>query len=102
MLVGDALGVPHEFKDEGTIAQPTGTGYVLDSLSFALLALLTNLTYENAMRYAISLGTDTDTTAAIAGGLIALRDGLDCIPVRWLAALRGKEVAIPIIERLLS
>jgi ADP-ribosylglycohydrolase len=52
----------------------------------------------------VRLGHDTDTTAAIAGGLAGLRWGLDegeaGIPREWLAALRGREMVEEILRRL--
>lgn len=77
--------------------RPTGTGYVLDSLSFARHAV-SNLSYEQAVLDAIRLGGDTDTTACIAGGLVAVRDGAGAIPAQWLKDLRGKKEAGEIIE----
>ncbi len=55
--------------------------------------------YEAVVKYAVSLGNDTDTTACIAGGLAGLREGFDSIPARWLEKLRGREIVDPIVER---
>lgn len=78
--------------------EPGGSGFVLDSLSFAIKALRNGWSYEHTVRQAIALGGDTDTTAAIGGGLVALREGVSSIPADWLAQLRGKDVASSIIE----
>jgi ADP-ribosyl-[dinitrogen reductase] hydrolase len=51
---------------------------------------------------AIALGHDTDTTAAVAGGIAGLRDGLQAIPERWRSALRGQELVQPMLETLLA
>lgn len=69
----------------------TGSGYVVDSLHSARLACEEG-DYRRVVQRAISLGHDTDTTACIAGGIAALRDGLDAIPERWLQQLRGKDI----------
>ena len=45
--------------------------------------------FEDVVKTAITLGNDTDTTAAVAGGLAGIRFGLDGIPERWLEQLRG-------------
>lgn len=49
-------------------------------------------------------GNDTDTTAAIAGGLAGLRWGLDeregGIPSEWLSALRGRDIVEPLLNLL--
>jgi ADP-ribosylglycohydrolase len=34
---------------------------------------------------------DTDTNAAIAGGLVGLRDGVGAIPERWLGRLQFRD-----------
>ena len=76
-----------------------GTGYVLDCLHSARLAVAAG-PYETAVRAAIALGNDTDTTATVAGGIAGLRDGVDAIPRRWRDGLRGKELCQPLIEAL--
>jgi ADP-ribosylglycohydrolase len=39
---------------------------------------------------AVNLGGDTDTTAAVAGGLAGIAYGMGGIPAEWLDALLGK------------
>lgn len=78
-----------------------GSGYVVDSLRSARLAL-EQPTYEAVVKAAIALGHDTDTTACIAGGLAGIREGVGTIPARWLGVLRGKELAQPLLDRLLA
>ncbi|RYX80539.1 ADP-ribosylglycohydrolase family protein [bacterium] len=76
-----------------------GSGYVVDSLRSARDAMR-QPNYEAVVKYAVSLGDDTDTTACIAGGLAGLREGIEAIPQRWLEMLRGKEICQPILEKL--
>ena len=45
---------------------------------------------------------DTDTTAAIAGGLAGIDWGVDGIPPDWLHGMRGREVVVPLIDALLA
>jgi ADP-ribosyl-[dinitrogen reductase] hydrolase len=78
-----------------------GTGYVVDSLHSARQVLEAG-SYEHVVRAAIRLGNDTDTTAAIAGGIAGLRDGIGAIPPRWQEALRGRELVEPLLEQLLT
>ena len=78
-----------------------GTGYVVDSLRSARWAVAQGA-YEAAVRAAISLGNDTDTTACIAGGIAGLRDGMSAIPARWRAALRGSALVTPMIASLVK
>lgn len=77
----------------------TGSGYVVDCLHSARLAVAAG-PYEVAVRAAIALGHDTDTTAAVAGGVAGLRDGVDAIPRRWRERLRGRELCAPLVEAL--
>ena len=60
------------------------SGYVVDTLEAALWCLLNTDTYENCVLKAVNLGQDTDSVAAVAGGLAGLYYGLDAIPVKWL------------------
>lgn len=39
--------------------------------------------FEGAIRHAVACGGDTDTVAAIVGGIVAARTGLDAIPSGW-------------------
>ena len=67
-----------------------GNGYVVSTLHAARLALQ-ETTYEAVVKVAIAFGNDTDTNAAVAGGLAGVRDGVGAIPERWMRMLRGKE-----------
>jgi ADP-ribosylglycohydrolase len=81
---------------------PRGSGFVLDSLAFAIHAARSSWTYEETMLNAIRLGADTDTTAAIAGGLLGVRDGYEAIPSAWMTDLRGKGYASEIIDAFVN
>lgn len=48
--------------------------------------------YAGCALKAVNLGADTDTTAAVAGGLAGIVYGIDSIPAEWIAKLRGKDV----------
>ncbi|MCB9101468.1 MAG: ADP-ribosylglycohydrolase family protein [Anaerolineales bacterium] len=77
-----------------------GTGYVVDCLHSARWALQAG-SYEQVVKSAIALGRDTDTTACVAGGIAGLRDGVQAIPPRWRAHLRGQELVTPLLQQLL-
>lgn len=68
------------------------SGYVVDSLEAALWCLLTTRDYSECVLKAVNLGEDTDSIAAIAGGLAGIKYGLDAIPKDWLDALQAKDV----------
>jgi ADP-ribosyl-[dinitrogen reductase] hydrolase len=78
-----------------------GSGYVVDCLHSARLAL-TESSYEGVVKAAIALGHDTDTTAAVAGGIAGIVFGIDGIPTRWRQDLRGRELLDPLRDRLLD
>lgn len=78
-----------------------GSGYVVDTLRSARWAVAQG-SYERVVRSAVSLGDDTDTTACVAGGIAGVRDGLQGIPAGWLRVMRGREIAEPLIERLVQ
>lgn len=82
-------------------AAVTGRGYVVDSLHSARWATAAGA-FEAVVKAAVALGHDTDTTAAIAGGIAGLRDGRAAIPERWAAALRGRELSAPLLHALLD
>lgn len=78
-----------------------GGGYVVDCLRSVRMVLKSD-SYELTVRNAVLLGDDTDTTAAIAGGLAGIYYGVNNIPQRWFCELRGKEAVKPLLDRLLE
>lgn len=72
--------------------QGLGTGYVVDCLKSAFMIIQKAKSYEQAVKMAIQLGNDTDTTACVTGGLAGIIFGYDGIPTRWIEQLRGKEI----------
>ncbi|WP_406015476.1 ADP-ribosylglycohydrolase family protein [Streptomyces sp. NBC_00984] len=62
-------------------------GAVWPCLGTALWALRTTDTYENALAAAVDVGGDTDTVAAVTGGLAGAMYGFGAIPARWTEPL---------------
>ncbi|MFF2326257.1 MULTISPECIES: ADP-ribosylglycohydrolase family protein [unclassified Streptomyces] len=62
-------------------------GAVWPCLGTALWALRTTRTYEDALAAAVDAGGDTDTVAAVTGGLAGAVYGFDAIPSRWTEPL---------------
>ncbi|WP_327575729.1 ADP-ribosylglycohydrolase family protein [Streptomyces sp. NBC_00145] len=62
-------------------------GAVWPCLGSAVWALRTTNSFEDAIRAAIDLGGDTDTVAAVTGGLAGAHYGLDAIPAHWTQPL---------------
>ncbi len=90
----------HVRPDE--VARGRGTGYVVDCLHSARMVLAAEPTYEGAVKAAIALGHDTDTTACVAGGVAGIRAGIGGIPARWRGALRGREILDPLLAGMLG
>lgn len=76
-------------------AEREGRGWVIDSFWSAGDAFAKHETYRDAVIAAVKYGNDTDTTAAIAGGLAGIYWGLDesagGIPAEWLNGLRDED-----------
>jgi len=78
----------------------SGRGYVVDSFWSAWDALERSSSYREVIERAVRFGQDTDTTAAIAGGLAGIRFGRSGIPAEWLAGMRGRNIVEPLVDRL--
>jgi ADP-ribosylglycohydrolase len=77
-------------------------GAVWPCLGSAVWAVRTTASFEDAIRAAIDLGGDTDTVAAVTGGLAGAVYGYEAIPDRWTKPLhvpmpgsRGRVLALP-------
>lgn len=66
-------------------------GYVIEVLESSIWFFLNCSDYEQTILSIINLGDDTDTSAAIAGGLAGLYYGQAGIPAMWLAKLARLE-----------
>ena len=61
----------------------SGSGYVVDTLLAALWCLCATDSYESCVLRAVNMGNDSDTVAAVAGGLAGIHYGYDAIPNTW-------------------
>ncbi len=75
-------------------------GYVIHTLEAAVWCLLTTDSYSEAVLRAVNLGHDTDTTAAVTGGLAGLLYGYNSIPEEWTAQLARRDDIENLAERL--
>lgn len=66
------------------------SGYVIDSLEAALWCFFKNDDYKSTVLNAVNLGEDTDTIAAIVGGLAGIYYGFDSIPENWINSIAKK------------
>ena len=87
------------------ISEIKSSGYVVDTLEAALWAIShveendkstgsVIKDYANDVLAAVNLGEDTDTVAAVAGGLSAIIHGLGYKGEQWLERLRNKELIL--------
>jgi len=77
-------------------------GYVIETIEACIWCLLTTENYKEAVLKAVNLGHDTDTTAAVTGGLAGLLFGFDGIPSEWINSLARKRDIEELVERFAS
>ncbi len=78
-----------------------GSGYVLESLTIAVSAIMdTSRSFEDLLIDVVTIGRDTDTNAAIAGGLIGARDGCNAIPATWKTPLQFGDEFLQLIRTI--
>jgi ADP-ribosylglycohydrolase len=98
------ITVFHRLLDEAIANAPRDTiqssGYVIHTLEASIWCLLTSDSYSEAVLKAVNLGGDTDTTAAVTGGLAALYYGVESIPSLWLEQLCRKDAIEELAYRL--
>ena len=75
-------------------------GYVIEVLESSINFFLQCENYEGTVLSIINLGHDTDTSAAIAGGLAGLYYGVQDIPEYWVVSLARLEDVIKLGDRL--
>lgn len=76
------------------------SGYVLHTLEAGLWCILTSDSYSETVLKAVNLGNDTDTTAAVAGGLAGIIYGFNQIPKDWIAGLARKDAIGDLCNKL--
>lgn len=78
------------------------TGYVVDTLEAALWCVYHTSSYRDCVLTAVNLGGDTDTIAAVAGGLAGIIYGCggeSGIPDEWIAQIARKDWISDLCER---
>ena len=66
-------------------------GYVVDCLEASIWCLLNTNSYKLAVLKAVNLGSDTDTTGAVTGGLAGIFYGYKSIPKEWIDVIARKD-----------
>lgn len=67
------------------------SGYVVDSIESSIWCLLNSKSYSESVLKSVNLGGDTDTTAAINGGLAGLYYKWENIPQKWIDGIAKKD-----------
>ena len=94
----------HPFERLGNIweypvEEIKSSGYVLDTLEAALWCLSNSKSYEETVLKAVNLGGDTDSIAAVAGGLAGIVFGLESEKAKeWKECLYNRDI----VERCLG
>lgn len=88
---GEIANIPVEEINSG--------GYVIDTLESSLWCLLNSCSYSETVLKAINLGGDTDTTAAVTGGLAGIYYGVENIPQEWINKIARKRDIINLAKR---
>jgi ADP-ribosylglycohydrolase len=83
-----------------TFLEDEAAGFVLDSLSLAVAAVLDPRPFPEVLVDIVRIGNDTDSNGAIAGGLLGARDGASAIPTRWVQVLQFADEFITIAAKL--
>ena len=85
--------------DRLSVGEIRSSGYVVDTLEAAVWCLLTTDNYRDCVLRAVNLGEDTDTVAAVAGGLAGALYGYEAIPEEWLSTLIRRDMIEEMCER---
>ncbi len=78
------------------------SGYAIDSLGCAVWAIQQDTTFEEVIVALVNRGRDTDTTGAIAGGLMGVRAGAEAIPARWRKKLEYHDRLVAAVPELVA
>lgn len=93
--------VPLEKKADLPVTGPAA-GYVVHGVEIALWFAYHEPNLERGLVWLANAGGDTDTNAAVAGGLMGARDGESAVPARWIEALPEPERLRSLATRLVG
>ena len=74
-------------------------GYVISTFECVINALKTTGNYKDAVLKSVNFGRDTDTVAAICGGLAGIYYGFDAIPIDWIRQIHKIDKVYELCER---
>lgn len=85
-----------DLNDVDTISSK---GYVIYTFESVIYCLKNTSNYKDAVLKAVNLGRDTDTTAAICGGLAGIYYGYDEIPIDWINKVDQIDKVLSLCEK---
>ena len=78
------------------------SGYVVHTIEASLWCFFNNDNYKDTVLQAVNLGSDTDTTAAVVGGLAGIYYGLNDICEAWINNIVKGEIIKKLICEFLN
>jgi len=94
--------VPREREADLPIARAGEAGYVVHCVEIAFWFVTHDRSLEEALIALAQAGGDTDTNAAVAGGLLGARYGEVALPPRWVDQITGSQGIAQLAERLVA
>ena len=91
--------IQNDIRDTSIDDLKTG-GYVIEVLESSIWFFLNKNSYKDTILSIINLGHDTDTSAAIAGGLAGLYYGRKGMPEKWVASLARLDDIVELANKL--
>ncbi len=85
--------------DRLSVDKIQSSGYVIHTLEASLWCLLNSSSYSEAVLKAVNLGGDTDTIAAVTGGLAGIYYGIENIPREWIEQIARKQDIMDLAKR---
>jgi ADP-ribosyl-[dinitrogen reductase] hydrolase len=74
--------------------------HAVHTIQAAMYCFMKTNNYKDAVLMAVNLGDDTDTTAAVTGGLAGLYYGFDTIPEKWIDQIKRSDEIRDLCDRL--
>jgi poly(ADP-ribose) glycohydrolase ARH3 len=98
----ERVGVLLDEADRNTVVAELGNGIeAFNSVTTAIYSFLSHpYSFEEAILFAVSLGGDTDTIAAMTGAISGAYLGIGSIPDKWLGKLENRAYIEELAEKL--
>ena len=91
--------IQNDIRDTRIDDLKTG-GYVIEVLESSIWFFLNKNSYKDTILSIINMGHDTDTSAAIAGGLAGLYYGQEGIPKEWVVSIARLDDIVELGDKL--